>query len=200
MGNFHNDCFPIFFCFSFLSVNFVLNNSIAQHQELCLSKNTWGGSWHIYLSQLRIPFMKHLKTNWKKKKQYWLYITIIKSKLQKYSWNSYLSNYLSTLIFCYLQICIYKPYNNKFKSDTFYLLWNLITVFTLKWNLLQGNISLEENNDQNPCSLSSMEKKPKSIFIQLFWGSLVWYLHTTPPYPNSYKFCRLKLEVAHRFL
>ena len=135
-----------------------------------------------------------------KKKQYWLYITIIKSKLQTYSWNSYLSNYLSTLIFCYLQICIYKPYNNKFKSDTFYLLWNLITVFTLKLNLLQGNISLEENIDQNPCSLSSMEKKPRSIFIQLFWGSLVWYLHTTPPYPNSYKFCRLKLEVAHRFL
>lgn len=67
MRNFHNDCFPIFFCFSFLSVNFVLNNSIAQYQELCLSKNTWGGSWHIHLSQLRIPFMKHLKTNWKKK-------------------------------------------------------------------------------------------------------------------------------------
>lgn len=129
MGNFNNDCFPI------LSVNFVLNNTIAQHLEMGLSKNTWSGSWHIYLSQLRISFMKHLKRNnyWKKTNNYYcLYITIIKSKLQKFYWSSNLSNYFSTLIFSYLQIGIYKPYNHKARV-TLSTLWE-IYLFILKWN------------------------------------------------------------------
>lgn len=171
MGNFNNDSFPI------LSVNFVLNNSIAQHLEMCLSKNTWSGSWHIYLSQLRISFMKHLKRNWKKTNNYYycLYITIIKSK---FYWSSYWSNHFSTLIFSYFQIGSYKPYNHKARV-ILSTLWGTY-LFILKWNPLQGNISLEKNIDQNLCYFSLMEKSQEASFIQLFWGSVVCYLHTTP--------------------
>ena len=141
MANFHNDCCPVFLCFSFLSVNFVLNNSIAQHQELCLSKNTWGGSWHIYLSQLRIPFMKHLKRNWKKKNNIDFilqsskasYISILVKctwnsyvlSIHTYSWNSYLSNYFSTLIFFAIFKLAFTSHTTKNSRVTLSTLWGI---------------------------------------------------------------------------